>query len=439
MLSYFLPSCASRPANLTRFAALLLVPLALSSCSCGRGKTGRAATPFAGSDVLVTGPDRQASGASVEIDVYLDATTSMEGYVGAQAEYGEFLRSLEASLISKWGESDVRFYKFGSRVDSVDRASYLSARDDLRFYRERGVFERTNIDSVLARTSADRLSLIITDLFQDAGDTNALVGKIKSRVFARGLAVGVLAVESAFDGRVYDAPGGPYRYASTPGDPSTYRPFYALAIGASSQVERLFETLRGAAGVRPDRMALISPYIVKDFALELRKLPGDASKGINIASAEGGMYRFIIRDGYDGGLLEGALQLTPAPLAAQVVPDRVELTAFRREAGAADSVRTDEFKLSEVQANGDDLTFRLAVEVEAPPGDYDYLLLFQAGGVDGLTPPAWVSDLSTTNPTSDTDPNKTLNLDRLMTSLVQASATVQRPLIGRVALSLTKK
>lgn len=398
--------------------------------------------PFGGSDADVTGPAGEASAEAVEVDVYLDATTSMEGYVGPETEYAEFLRALEASLISKWGEADVRFYKFGTRVDSIGRdgpGGYLSARDDLAFYRQPGVFERTNIDSVLARTDADRVSLVVTDLFQDAGDTNALVGKVKDRVFARGLAAGVLAVESAFDGTVYDAPGGAYRYASTPGDAATYRPFYALAFGAPAQVERLFETLRGTQGVRPDRTTIISPYVVDDFDLDLTKAPGDAARGINVASADDGQYRFVVRDGFEGGVLNGTLELTPSPTAPDVVADRVELVAYRKGPGEADSIRTSDIQMRNVRANGDDLTFDLDVAVEEPPGRYAYLLLVQAGGNAGLAPPAWVRDLSTTDPTAEADPNKTLNLERLVSDLVQASATVQRPLLGRAVISLTKQ
>lgn len=418
----------------TRLAALVFLALAFSACD-----KREPIVPFAPSEALVVGPSIQADGADVAIDVYLDATTSMEGYVGPQTEYGEFLRALEASLISKWDRSDVRFYKFGTRIDPVERDVYLSARSELRFYRQHGIFEKTNIDSVLARTDASRVSLIVTDLFQDAGDTSALVAKIKDRVFARGLAAGILAIESTFDGTVYDAPSGSYRYTSTPGDQSTYRPFYGLAIGAPAQVERLFETLHGTSGIRPDRMALISPYIVEDFTLDLKKRPGDASRGINVASADGGEYRFVVRDGFDGGILDGMLHLTPASGAARIVPSKLELAAFRRAAGSADSVRTEDFTLTDVRADGDDLAFALHVDVDAPPGHYGYLLLFLAGDVDGLTPPDWVYELSTTNPTADTDPHKTLNFDRFMTNLVHASATVQRPLVGRALLSLTKK
>ncbi|MEL7361539.1 MAG: hypothetical protein AAFN13_05670, partial [Bacteroidota bacterium] len=74
-----------------------------------------------------------------------------------------------------------------------------------------------------------------------------------------------------------------------------------------------------------------------------------------------------------------------------------------------------------------------------PAGRYAYLVLLETGEVNGLLPPAWVPALSTTNPSADVDPNKTLNLDRLVTDLVQAAATVQRPRLGALALTLDKQ
>ena len=426
-------SFSLRPAS----AVLCLLALSLSAGICD-GDTGGATGGPTGTDAVVTCDDAGAAASAAEVDIYVDATTSMEGYVGAETEYAEFLRSLEASLISKWGQSDVRFFKFGSRVDSTSRDAFLSARDDLAFYRQRGVFEVTSIDSVLARTAPGRVSVVVTDLFQDAGDTNALVDQVKTRVFARGLAAGVIAVESRFDGTVYDAPGGAYRYASTPGDPATYRPFYVLAFGEPAEVDRLFEALASTSGVREDRTLKVSPCVVDAFELELAKAPGDASRGINVGAVEDGQYRFVVRDDADGGVLNGTLRLDPAPGAAAVDPDRVEIAAWRW-GGGQDSVATRDLEVSDVRAQGDALTFDLTLDMSEPPGRYTYLVLFQAAAVDGLAPPPWVDALSTTAPTASADPNKTLNLGRLMGDLVQASATVERPLLGRAVFSVTKQ
>ena len=377
----------------------------------------------------------------VRVDVYLDATTSMEGYVGSGTEYAEFLRSLEEQLITTWGESDVAFYRFGTRVDSVGREGFLSARTDLPFYRAPNVFRETRIDSVLARTDEDRLAVVVTDLFQDAGDTNALVSQIKERVFGRGLTLAVIAVESAFDGTVYDAPGGPYRYASDPADPSSGRPFYALVMGAPAQVDRMLTTLEGTRGVRRDRVLVVTPFVVEDYRLDLTKqgVPTDEARGVNIGAVDGDTYRLVVRDDYDGGRLRGTLALTSRDDVAGVAPDRVELVAYRKGSGEADSSRTEDIELADVAANDEGLAFDVEIDVDGPPGDYAYLLQFQVGDVGGQALPGWVNDLSTEAPTADADPNRTLNLERLLGALVQAAATERRPLLAQAAVTLDKQ
>ncbi len=420
-------------------ACLLVAVAPLPGCNGGGGTTTSGGFPTI-DRAAVVGDDGEA-GDEIRVDVYLDATTSMEGYVGAGTEYAEFLRSLEEQLITTWGESDVAFYRFGTRVDSVGRDGFLSARTDLPFYRAPDVFRETRIDSVLARTADDRLAVVVTDLFQDAGDTNALVSQIKDRVFGGGLALAVMAVESAFDGTVYDAPGGAYRYASDPTDPASGRPFYALVVGAPAQVERLLTTLEGTRGVRRDRVLVVSPFVVEDYRLELTKqgVPSDDSRGVNIGAVDGDTYRLVVRDDHDGGRLRGTLALTPRDNVADVAPDRVELVAFRRGPGEADSSRTTDVEIADVARSDDGLAFDFVLDVDGPPGDYAYLLQFQAGEVGGQTLPGWVRDLSTEAPTADADPNRTLNLERLLGALVQAAATERRPLLAQAALSLDKQ
>ncbi len=411
---------------------LLLAALATSGSICnGDPPPG---TP-GGSDADIIGPS--ATGPEpIELDVYLDATTSMEGFVGRESEYGEFLYALEAALTSRWPEADVRYFRFGTRVDSIGRDTFLTAREDPAFYRVPGLFERTNIDSVLVRTGSDRVAVVVTDLFQDEGDTNALVRQVKERVFEQGLAAGLLAVESRFAGRVYDAPGGPYAFASTPGDPATYRPFYALLVGRAPLLRRLvFTTLEGSAAVRPDRFALLSPYVVEAFDVELTKAGGPEGQAINAAGPDG---EFRLRGDALGGTLNGRLSFTPAPAAVSFDPTRIELVAYRFAPGEQDSTLTTDVEMENLRVDGNAVTFDLRLAPEGPPGTYRYLLLFRTG--DGaVRAPDWVREISTTAPSATADPNKTLNLERLVSNLAQSAATVRRPLVGREVVTLTKQ
>lgn len=112
----------------------------------------------------------------INIDIYIDATTSMEGFaVNTSSKYSQFLDQLEASSLSAWRNADINFFKFGQIVKPIDRAQFLSAKNDIKFYKEPGIFMTTYIDSVISKTDTKRLSVLITDLFQNEGDVNMMV------------------------------------------------------------------------------------------------------------------------------------------------------------------------------------------------------------------------------------------------------------------------
>jgi len=406
-------------------------------CSDKDGDSGNGHPPF--QNVAASIPLTPATAdKSVKVDLALDATTSMEGYAHQGSTYGRFLDGLESALGSKWQNADIRFYRFGSRVDSIGRDGFRAARTDAAFYRVPGVFERTNIDSVLARTDAERVTVVVTDLFQTDDDKNSLVEQLKARAFQRGLAVGLVPVESAFDGRVFDAPGGAYTYASTEGDATTYRPFYMLVVGAAPVVARFFETIRGVEGVKPDQMLLVSPYVVTESSINLTKPP--ETKGLNTQGGgqNGTPARFTVRPGETGGRLTGRLSYNLSPYAAPLVADRLVMKAFR--ATGTDSVATDEIRLSNPRADGAGaLAFDLDVNIDQPKGHYTYLLVFETSDLDGQAVPAWVQTLSSTNPTAASDANRTLNLDRFVADLVQASATVHAPRVAAAIIDINKK
>jgi hypothetical protein len=409
----------------------------LTGAGCGGGETretisGSGPFPKVRQTII---RDADEASREVAIDLVVDATTSMEGYAGRETGYGRFLDRLESSLGTKWQSADVRYFRFGTRVDSIGRDVFRSAWEGPAFYRVSGLFERTNLDSVLSRIAPDRVTVVVTDLFQDDGDTNALVEALRDRAFKRGFAVGVVPVESAYNGRVYDAPGGPYSYASTPGDVATYRPFYALVMGEAPLLRRFFETIRTVEGVRPERMLLVSPYVVSAYEVAVEK-PGQ-TQGINANGKIGSAYRFVVRSGHDGGTLKGRLTYALRADAAPVVPDRLVMRAFR--ADGADSVATSEITMRNAHADGDAVAFDLDVRLTQPKGRYAYLLLFEAGDLDGQRMPEWVYSLSSDSPTATTHANKTLNLERFVAGLTQAAATVRPPRLAEVVLHLTRQ
>src|SRR4029078_13472765 len=109
---------------------------------------------------------------------------------------------LEASGMSAWKNADIKFFKFGQIIKPIDRNQFLSAKNNLQFYREPGIFKNTYIDSVVKNTDSKRLSVLITHLFQNEGDVNTMVEKIKEKCFANNIAVGILGIKTDFNGTV---------------------------------------------------------------------------------------------------------------------------------------------------------------------------------------------------------------------------------------------
>ena len=223
----------------------------------------------------------------INIDIYIDATTSMEGFaVNNSSKYSQFLDQLEASGMSAWKKADIKFFKFGQVIKPVDRTQFLSAKNNLRFYREPGIFKNTYIDSVVKNTDSKRLSVLITDLFQDEGDVNTMVEKIKEKCFTNNIAVGILGIKTDFNGTVYDVPGRPSYPLIT-----NERPFYAIVFGNNDNLESLFDALKTKSFVNDNQVLIFSKYIIESFKISLTKTR--ESKFVNKKAARADVYNLF--------------------------------------------------------------------------------------------------------------------------------------------------
>lgn len=412
-----------------RYVSVASAVLILAGCSEPR----QTAVDFPdNASAAVLGP--AGSGDSLRVDVYVDGTVSMSGFLsGGMSHYVDFLDDLESTVQNSIRRADVHYFKFGRTVRELDRGGFRAARTPA-FYAEAGISEVTQIDSVIQCPGGAHVTVAVTDLFQDEGDVQAVVSRIKERCFARGSAVGVLAVPSQFDGMVYDARVPAYRYASG-AERESYRPFYALLFGSAQHVERLHQALRSQPYVEHGHFTLISPYVVREFEVKLTK--SRDSRHLNRRAEERpGHFRFDVRKGGDGGTLEADVTVRLKPSAPDFRPERVELVAFRRE--GADSVRASEITLQSVRRTAEGLNATLALRAPPQPGSYAYRLSLVTGALDGFVSPAWVRALSSPNPTASDGPNKTLNLERFVTDLRRAASSVHAPELARWYMDVRK-
>lgn len=243
-----------------RSAAAVVCVLLAGGCSNGC----RDHAPATGSGPAIdrtdiVGPTTTQS--AIRADVYVDGTVSMEGFASSHTRYVKFLEDIEAALTGAWSSSQVKYFKFGTVVRELpDRKEFLGAATRA-FYHEKGLSANTAIDLVIAQASEANLSILITDLFQTEGDFNAMATAVKDYFLKKGKAVGVLAIPSEFDGVVYDARVPAYRYTSS-AEASTRRPFYAILVGNSADIERLLDVMSKSAYIDRSLFTLIGPHVI---------------------------------------------------------------------------------------------------------------------------------------------------------------------------------
>jgi hypothetical protein len=194
---------------------------------------------------------------NVPIDIYYDATPSMEGFVpnnNLGANDDKFLDFISTNLQNAAPDvSNPRFFKFGNSVSVINN----NIRDEIRshaFFNS----SQTYLDSVIQRCDTTRLTIIATDLFQTDGDIARIVREITKKFLQRNKAVGLAAFLSEFDGIVYDI--GPQRLTMKY---RGLRPFYLLVLGDYLNIQSYFDKLN-AMGIpfQERQFNIISNFII---------------------------------------------------------------------------------------------------------------------------------------------------------------------------------
>ena len=419
-----------------RVIAILAFVLTLSGC--GGGGVEPEWKPLSREEV--TGASLQSRDA-IQVDIYVDATTSMIGYRGdPSSQYVTFLDRLEASIETGWVDPDIQFFKFGTRIREIDRDEYRQARET-SFYREAGIFRRTNIDQLIQRTDTSRISVVITDLFQNDQDTNSIVSSIRDRCLRQGIKMGVFGIPSSFDGRVYDARVGPYDYASSPGDPSTYRPFYALVFGKSEDLRLFTDTLVRQQLVPAGNTLLLTDYLVESYTGRIER--AQSVRGVNKSVNGEGDFNFIMNADVSSADLTAHVALQRYPFAPSF-PGRnlrtdarhVNADSIGSGSGGRNSLARN-ITFDEVRSVTD--TLRVPFSIDQPePGTYVYEISLEAANPGSLTPPEWVRSFSSSNPTASTDPNKTLNLETFVRRVLNAHSTINAPKVSVFSMQVRK-
>jgi hypothetical protein len=196
---------------------------------------------------------------ALKVDLFFDATLSMEGFASTQTTsfYQLTVPLLERGVIEGWKGGQATFYKFGDDIAVLPGRKYLDA-GKKDFFSDSKYNKKTLIERVIDRAVPDHLTVIVTDLFQTNADVNQLSEKLKEKFIANNLAIGVYAIRSQFDGKIYDVGSDAYSFSYTTTKPDTGRPFYLLAFGTHADVAHYFDVLYSSGlNAFPEKHVLI--------------------------------------------------------------------------------------------------------------------------------------------------------------------------------------
>ena len=211
------------------------------------------------------------------IDVYWDATCSMGGYAAIENDnlYKIMPDNLEA-VASSMGQ--VNFFRFGENI------TQLSGREHRNFSNSSYYTELvTSIHNVISNANTEHVSIVVTDLYEDAADLGNVSRMMREKFFANHEAVAIIGIKNPFDGIVYDVGLNAQKFPYNSGnDPAKYRPFYLLIMGPENQVSTFLKKWqdRNIEGFDTQYVILTENLMGKSADLSNMKIVSDETENL---------------------------------------------------------------------------------------------------------------------------------------------------------------
>ena len=170
------------------------------------------------------------------VDVYWDATYSMQGYTTLAS--GNVYRTLPDQL-GDIGDSmgEVRFFRFGAEVTPMDGREYR------QFSTPAAYTELiTAVHNAVENADENHLSVIVTDLFESDADWSNVTKKLKDKYFSKHMSVAIIGIKNSFYGDIFDVGLNAAKFSyNSYDDPARFRPFYLFIMGPDRKVKEFME------------------------------------------------------------------------------------------------------------------------------------------------------------------------------------------------------
>lgn len=383
---------------------------------------------------------RSAGSEKLNVDVYLDVTGSMEGFsIPGQSDFGNFVDDIESTCQNTWKKMDIRYFKYGSRVDSISRSEFVSAKNDKTIFTDRTLNNKTDFANTIKNTDPGRVSILITDLFYNNNDINSVVGTIKDQCIQKGIEIGVVGVTSTFNGSVGDLGQGINRLSV-----NAPRPLFALIFGDKTKINLLFRSLQNKPYITGNPFLIFANKPTEHFEVTLEK--DRKSKAINKSSLPrkeleqyGTAFAFAMKEREKEAQLHATIALKMDPFMPAFTGKNVKAQVFKRKSNDRDSVAADgEILLENLKISGSNLTSDIQLSNSDPQGIYSYAVYLTLDNTVPLIMPGWIKGKSTDS-IDGVQEGKTLNLDKLLTDIATSHTTAMQPKIAKFYIYLEKK
>ena len=282
-----------------RIQWLVLVLMGVLLTSCNKKEELKCEIPNVNS---VNGKTANKSD-NLNVAIYADGSGSMLGYVkDGETNYIKALKSLR-NVFELTGKLPVEYYRIGTPMQKITGGEYYTDGASSDFYdgsnaKYKAVSSPIDAAIIPAVKDQHKMTVIITDLQQDSGDVTRLNKKIQDAYFnlqKKDYAVGVWAVKSEFNGKVYPEENNsikPFVYNSGK-QIDKLRPFYVLFIGPYQDVRYYFGQLQKYDShqlLANSKLMIFHPDHILDKISSLETPPESLPKGITSSLS-------LVRDG----------------------------------------------------------------------------------------------------------------------------------------------
>ncbi len=385
----------------------------------------------------ITGTDKPDV-SRLNVDIYLDVTTSMKGFASKDvSNFSKLIDEIESTCQTVWKSTDIKYFKYGRTVDSISRGELITAKNSPVIFSDPVMSTQTNFAAALRNTDTRRVSILITDLFYNKNDVNLVVSALKEQVIGKGIEIGIIGLTSDFKGVVADV--------QPPVQVRGERPFYVLVLGGKKNIELLFSALKNKSYTNKGQYLMITNTPSRGFDVAVQK--DRKSKAVNNQSLPdknwekyGTVFNFRMKEKETDALLNLDIRLDIHPDAPKFGLKNLRTQVFRKSPGSRDSVAADrELRLTRLTLEDNQLKGDIALHNTDGAGKYAYLVYITFDNTVPMEMPAWVLENSTDTYGQGLNENKTLHLDKLISDVVTSHTTAAQPKIAKFYVFLEKK